>query len=139
MNAMAGCGGYRYVICINPYHKSYYGDVYINASICLDPIHYIILGGTVTLQEQNLHPQRTTVWVSSSKAIFPSFQSLPLLNRHTSLFFLEYYESVQIHLIFQCFQRSKSSIDFISFFIFFSEKIKSCSVNNGSKSRFLFD
>ena len=43
MNVMAGCGGYQYVICINPYHKSYYGDVYINASIYIDPIHYIIL------------------------------------------------------------------------------------------------
>ena len=37
------CGGYRYVICINPYPKSYYADVYINACIYLDPIHYIIL------------------------------------------------------------------------------------------------
>ena len=35
--------------------------------------------------------------------------------------------------------RPRWSHDFISFFIFFSENIKSCSVNNGSKSRFLFD
>jgi len=55
------------------------------------------------------------------------------------LFFLEYYESVQIHLIFECIQRNLRLIDFIRFFIFFSENIKSCSVNNGSKSRFLFD
>ena len=33
----------------------------------------------------------------------------------------------------------ESSIDFISFFIFFSENMKSCSANDGSKSCFLFD
>ena len=43
MNVMAGCGGYPYVICINPYHKSYDGEVYLNAYIYLDPIHYKIL------------------------------------------------------------------------------------------------
>ena len=43
MNVMADCCGYGYVICINPYHKSYYGDVHINASVYLDPFHYIIL------------------------------------------------------------------------------------------------
>ena len=44
MDVMTGCGGYRYVICINPYHKSYFGDgVYINAFIYIDPTHNIIL------------------------------------------------------------------------------------------------